>query len=259
MFRSGDWSGEAEPRAGARIGARSRSFSEGVRAAAPLVAGYVPAAVAFGVAAHEAGLGFAETMWMSFFVYSGASQFALVGLIAAGASWVAAALTGLALGLRHVLYGPSLARHLRGIGAWRTALVAYGLTDEVFAVASVKLASRRDPFRWMAALQSAVFLSWLGGTWIGASAGALVAEAVPSLAPALSFALPALFVALLAALILSEDRAASIPTIGAVAVAGALAATFHLAGLGNWGILAAGVAGPIAGTILHRRRIADAP
>lgn len=240
-------------------GMKSRAdLSEGFKAALPLVTGYLPAAAAFGVAARQAGLDLAETMWMSLVVYSGASQFALAGLIATGASWAVAAATGLLLSLRHVLYGPSLARYFRRLGSWRGALVAYGLTDEIFAVASVELDRRPNPFGWMMAMQAPVFLSWLLGTWAGASAGSAVTQAAPSLAPALSFALPALFVALLVALIPPERRGASGSSVGVVVAAGAVAAAFHLAGLGSWGILAAGMAGPLLGYVLYRRRKADA-
>jgi predicted branched-subunit amino acid permease len=56
-----------------------RGFPEGLRASVPVVVGYLPAAVAFGVAARGAGLSTAETLLMSLIVYSGTSQFALVG------------------------------------------------------------------------------------------------------------------------------------------------------------------------------------
>ena len=64
----------------------SRGFPEGLHASFPIVVGYLPAAVAFGVAARGADLGIAETVAMSLIVFSGASQFALAGLLAAGAS-----------------------------------------------------------------------------------------------------------------------------------------------------------------------------
>lgn len=79
---------------------------------------------------------------------------------------------------------------------------------------------------------------------------------MPSLAPALSFALPALFVALLVPLISPEGdeagRARTASILGAVVTAAAVAAVFHLVGLGNWGIIAAGVAGPTFGLLLKR-------
>ena len=120
-------------------------FSEGLRASVPVVVGYLPAAVAFGVAAQSAGLNATETLLMSLIVYSGASQFALAGLLAAGASWLAMAAIGLVLGIRHVLYGPSLVPHLRRLDTARAAVAAFGLTDEVFAVTSVKLTPGQTP------------------------------------------------------------------------------------------------------------------
>lgn len=226
--------------------------AEGLKAAAPVMAGYVPAAIAFGVAARQAGLSVVETVFMSLIVYSGASQFALAGLLAAGASWAVMAVTALSLRLRHVLYGPALAGHLRGLRAWRSALVAFGLTDEVFAVASVKLSREWGVFGWLLVMEVGVYASWAAGTWIGASAGDAVLEEVPSLAPALSFALPALFVALLVSMLSAEGRGGKDVVI-AVVVAGVVAATLHLAGMGSWGVLAAGIAGPVVGILVRRR------
>ena len=184
----------------------------GLRAAVPVVIGYLPAAAAFGVAARGAGLGTAEAVCMSLVVYSGAGQFALVGLLAAGASLPFAGITALLLSLRHVLYGPALAPRLRRLGPLRAAPLAFGLTDEVFAVASVELRGRRASFGWLAALEVGVYVTWAVGTWIGAGAGAAITGALPSLAPALGFALPALFVALLVPLLSPALLAALVVT-----------------------------------------------
>jgi 4-azaleucine resistance transporter AzlC len=243
---------------GTRSGAVRRSFSEGLRASVPVVVGYLPAAVAFGVAAQSAGLNATETVLMSLIVYSGASQFALAGLLAAGASWLAMAAIGLVLGIRHVLYGPSLVPHLRRLDAARAAVAAFGLTDEVFAVASVKLTPRHTltGFGWLLGLETGAYVSWTLGSWIGAVAGTAVLSALPSLAPALSFALPALFVALLVSLVRlggpEPGRSVPVPVAGAVLAAGVVAAALHLAGLGSWSVPAAGMAGPAFGLLLWR-------
>jgi branched chain amino acid efflux pump len=237
---------------------------DGLRASVPLVLGYLPAAVAFGVAARAGGLSAIETVLMSLIVFSGASQFALVGLVATGASWLVMAAISLVLGARHVLYGPSLAPHLRGMPKGRAATAAFGLTDEVFAVASTRLSERqtagRTPgtgFGYLMGLGMGAYLSWALGTWIGAVAGMAVVVALPSLSPALSFALPALFVALLVSFMRSGDLAsdgALRPTAGAVLVAAAVAAVLYLVGLGSWSVPAAGLAGPVAGLLLGRGR-----
>jgi 4-azaleucine resistance transporter AzlC len=240
-------------------GATRWGVPEGLRAAFPIAVGYLPTAVAFGVAARGAGLSTVETVVMSLIVYSGASQFALAGLVAAGSSWFVMAAISLVLGVRHVLYGPSLAPHFRRIGTGRAAAAAFGLTDEVFAVASVKL-ERLPPsakFGWLLGLETGAYTSWALGTWIGGVAGTAVVAALPSLASALSFALPALFVALLVSLVRAEDSelwGVPRPVAGAVLVAAIVAAVFYLVGLRSWSVPAAGVAGPAVGLLIRRGR-----
>ena len=237
---------------------RGRGLAWGLRTSVPIVVGYLPAALAFGIAARQAGLGPAEAVLMSLLIYSGASQFALLGLLAAGASWAAMLAVTLVLNLRHLFYGPSLAPRLGAIGPWRAAVAAFGLDDEVFAVALVGMPEERK-LGWLLGLELGAYASWSLGTLAGAVAGDAITGALPSLAPALSFALPALFVALLAPLIspggdADAGCARRAPVLGAVVAATSVAAAFHLAGLGSWGIIAAGVAGPALGLILGRSR-----
>jgi 4-azaleucine resistance transporter AzlC len=169
----------------------------GLRAAVPIVFGYLPAAVAFGVAGRAAGLNAIEAVLMSLIVFSGASQFALVGLVASGASWFVMAAISLVIGARHVLYGPSLASHLRSITTGRAAVAAFGLTDEVFAVAITKLSERRPAermsgtdFGYLLGLGTGAYASWALGTWTGAVAETAMVVAWPSLSPCPHYSLP---------------------------------------------------------------------
>jgi 4-azaleucine resistance transporter AzlC len=240
-------------------------IADGLREAVPIVLGYLPAAVAFGVAARAAGLNAIEAVMMSLVVFSGASQFALVGLVVAGASWFVMATISLVLGARHVLYGPSLAPHLRGTTTGRAAAAAFGLTDEVFAVAFTKLSERRPvgrtlrtDFSYLLGLGMGAYVSWALGTWIGAVVGTAVVVALPSLSPALSFALPALFVALLVSLTRSGDavlESTSHPVAVAVLTAAMVAGALYLVGLESWSVPAAGVSGPVAGLLFRRGRV----
>ena len=239
-------------------------LAAGLRASVPIVLGYLPAAIAFGVAARAAGLNSTEAVLMSLIVFSGASQFALVGLVATGASWFVMAAISLVLGARHVLYGPSLTPHLGGMTMGRAAAAAFGLTDEVFAVASTKLSQRQPPgrttgtgFGYLVGLGTGAYVSWALGTLLGAVAGTAVVVAMPSLASALSFALPTLFVTLLVSLVRSGDvtlGGTSRPVAGAVLTAAMVAGVLYLVGLESWSVPAAGVAGPVAGLLLGRGR-----
>ena len=131
-----------------------REWTEGVRPALALVVGYFPAAVAFGVVAAQAGLSTPEALLVSGIVFAGASQFALVGLLSAGAPALVAALTAVFLNLRHLLYGPAIAPYLRNFGTARTAVGSLGLTDEVFAVAAGALPRKGATLGWLMILEA---------------------------------------------------------------------------------------------------------
>jgi predicted branched-subunit amino acid permease len=89
--------------------------------------------VVFGAQGVATGLSLAQTMALSLLMFTGASQFALVGVLGAGGTGVAAALTALMLGARNALYGLRMAPLLGVTGAKR--LLAAQLTiDESTAM-----------------------------------------------------------------------------------------------------------------------------
>ncbi len=65
--------------------------------------------LSFGALATTAGLTFGQTIALSSLTFTGASQFAFIGVVASGGSWVAAMLAAWFLGVRNALYGLSLA------------------------------------------------------------------------------------------------------------------------------------------------------
>lgn len=90
--------------------------------------------LAFGAAAITSGLSVPQACVLSLLAFTGASQFALTGAVAAGGDLVTAALGALLLGGRNTLYGLRLADllHVRGP---RRLLAAQGVIDETTAVA----------------------------------------------------------------------------------------------------------------------------
>ena len=88
----------------------------------------------FGAQGVATGLSLAQTMALSLLMFTGASQFALVGVLGAGGTGVAAALTALMLGARNALYGLRLAPLLQVTGAKRL-LAAQWTIDESTAMA----------------------------------------------------------------------------------------------------------------------------
>lgn len=130
---------------------------EGCKDSLPIVISYIPVAFAFGLNATRLGFSPLESVFFSCIIYAGASQFVITAMLAAGSSLWVAALTVMAMDVRHVLYGPSLrSRIIQRLQKSKTALWAFGLTDEVFAAATAKLVrnNRRWSENWMIGIAS---------------------------------------------------------------------------------------------------------
>lgn len=130
---------------------------------------------------------------MSIVMFTGASQFALVGVVGAGGTvWAGAAAAAL-LGSRNALYGLRLSSILRA-GGWRRFVASQFVIDETTAMAI----TRDDPVLSRFAFWStgvALFVLWNAGTLIGALATHALSN--PKVL-GLDAAPPAAFLALLA-------------------------------------------------------------
>ena len=194
------------------------TLGRGLGAAVPVALGYFPVAISFGIGAAQAGWSVAEAGFVSAIMYSGAAQFVALSLIAGGTAPLVTITTLVLMGIRHLFYGPTLARTAGNATFARSAVWSYGLTDEVFAVALAQLSSKRVAWSepWLTGLGLGAYASWVSGTVLGAWLGASSTELPPFISDALGFMLPALFLALLLSL-LTKDTA--------LVVASALVAT----------------------------------
>jgi 4-azaleucine resistance transporter AzlC len=215
----------------------------GVASAFPIVVGYIPIGVAFGVLAIKAGLSPANTMFLSLIVYAGSSQLIAVGLFEVQAPAIAIILTTFVVNLRHMLMSAAISTYL---GKWKKseiAAFAFQLTDETFAVLSVKFKAGLRPKSEVFGLNVTTQLGWLLGTWIGLSAGQLVGDAE---ALALDYALPAMFLALL---VLQIEN---LLHIGIAILAGFLSVVFLTGGVGQWNVILAALSGATVGVIIEQ-------
>jgi 4-azaleucine resistance transporter AzlC len=179
--------------------------------------------LSYGAIAVASGLTVGQASFLSLFAFTGASQFALVGVVGAGGSAVAAVAAALLLGARNTLYAVRLAE-LIGAHGIRRPLAAQLVIDETtaMAVAQTEPALARRAFWYTGA---AVFVCWNLATVIGAVAGDLIADPT---ALGLDAAFPAAFLALLAPRL--RERPALLAAIAGAAVA-LLATPFLPAGL----------------------------
>ncbi len=221
-----------------------RVFASGLQNGLPIIAGYLPVAVAFGIAASAAGLSVLQTLLVSGLVFAGASQFVLISFLGSGVSLPGAALITLGLNLRHLLYATNLLPYLSRLSGRGRLLVAFGLTDEVFATAQVRLQSIAEPNRlwWLLGLEFDAYASWVSGSWLGSAGGNWVTQQLGLLQPALAFSLPALFFALLL-------PACKGPTLRTVLAALLLSGGFHYLGMSALGIFVAALLAPLFGMV----------
>jgi 4-azaleucine resistance transporter AzlC len=149
--------------------------------------------VSFGVLAVAAGMSPAQACVMSMLVFTGASQFAFVGVLAAGGGPFAAMGPAVLLAVRNAAYGVSLApimpERLRD-----RAVAAHAVIDETTAMAR----AHDDPLNARRAFMAtgiSIWVCWNLGTLIGAIIGGGIANPQTY---GLDAMFPAAFLALLA-------------------------------------------------------------
>lgn len=178
----------------------SKALCRGLKDSLSIAVGYVPVAISFGLAAVAADVPAWAAIMFSVLVYAGASQFVLVSLISQQAWFLTVVAVVWLMNLRHLFYGPALLNAAQPCQPKRpTLLWGAGLTDEVFATAVGRLAKQPDSDKedWYLGLQLGAYLSWVGGTAIGALFGADWLGRWEVLDKSLGFVLPALFFTLL--------------------------------------------------------------
>jgi predicted branched-subunit amino acid permease len=150
-------------------------------------------ALSFGAISITAGLSLLQTCVLSIVMFTGASQFAFVGVVAAGGSPWAGAATAMLLGSRNALYGLRLSSLLTVRGLRRIA-ASHFVIDETTAMAIARDNPAESRFAfWVAGL--VLFTLWNLGTLVGA----LATQVLPDpKALGLDAAPPAAFLGLIA-------------------------------------------------------------
>jgi len=130
--------------------------------------------VSFGAVSVAAGLSVLQTCALSLVMFTGASQFAFIGVAAAGGAPVSGAVTALMLGTRNTLYGLKLAPLLQFRG-WRRPLAAQLVIDESTAMSVTRDSTAAARVGFLST-GLAVFALWNLFTFLGAIAGNLIGD-----------------------------------------------------------------------------------
>lgn len=147
--------------------------------------------VTFGAVSTTSGLSLTQTVAMSALMFTGASQFALVGVLAAGGTPFAGLSAALLLGLRNAFYGVPVTQVLGQLGV-RRLWTAHFVIDETTAMAVAQPSPRVGRYAFWATGVT-LYALWTLGTL----AGALVGGGIDTHALGLDAAAPAIFLALL--------------------------------------------------------------
>ena len=157
----------------------------------PVMMGYIPLGMAFGLLLSKLLIPWYYAFFMSFFIFAGAGQFLALGLFASQATVLEIGVATFLLNLRHTFYGLSMLSTLKKF-SWKKHYIIFGLTDETFALlktSEVKEEERERAYLIITALNQSYWI-------IGSVVGALLGNIIPFDYRGIEFSLTALFVVL---------------------------------------------------------------
>jgi len=210
--------------------------------ALPVVLGYIPVGFAYGVLGVNAGISTLNTILMSLIVFAGSAQLMTTGFFAQGLNPFSIIITTFIVNLRHMLMSASLSSHMKEWKKIEVAGFCYELTDETFAVHSLRFTEGDTSALPAMIINFICQLSWIVGTILGAMAGNLISDVKPF---ALDYALPAMFIALLI-LQVHNRKHVIVAIVGAV-----VSILLWKLGITQWNVILSTVIGATLGAILE--------
>ena len=170
-----------------------KPFIKGLSNGIPICLGYFSVSFGFGILAVKSGLQAIDAILISLTNLTSAGQAAGVGIIAAAGTLLEMALTQFVINLRYSLMGLSLSQKLSDKFTTVHRLIAsFGITDEIFAVASSQKEKLVPSYMYGMILISSA--GWVSGTAAGAVAGTALP---PALTAAMGILLYGMFIAII--------------------------------------------------------------
>jgi 4-azaleucine resistance transporter AzlC len=228
------------------VDSRLSEFLAGVKAELPILLGVSPFGLIYGVVALSAGIPAPLAFAMSSAVFAGSAQLIGAQMIGAGAPGIVVVLTTGIVNLRHILYGASIAPHLTQLSQRWKCLLAYLLTDEVYAVSITRFtqrpASGSDALREEWFFLGAGFAQWTA--WqASTAAGILLGTQIPP-GWGLDFTVALTFIALVV------PALTGLPSVTAALAAGSVA--MLAAGVPyKLGLIVAAISGIVVGLLVE--------
>ncbi len=168
-------------------------FIRGIKKGFPICLGYIPVSFTFGLIAVKMGFNPLEATIISLTNMASAGQFAGIRLIEGGAPYIELVITTFVINLRYMLMSLSLSQKVNPeMPFYKRAVMAFCITDEVFALASMEKEDVSFPF--FGGLMATPIFGWTMGTFLGAVASSLLS---PMLQGCFGIALYCMFIAII--------------------------------------------------------------
>lgn len=166
-------------------------FLNGIKGGLPIALGYIPVSFSFGMICVQSGIPVWAAVAISMTNLTSAGQFAGMNLIALSAPLTEIGLTTLIINLRYMLMSLVLSQKIEKMSFMKRMLCAFGITDEIFTVASTRVGAVGFPY--LLGLIMLPYLGWAAGTVLGAVANGLLPASISS---CMGIALYAMFIAI---------------------------------------------------------------
>jgi|AntRauTorckE6833_2_1112554.scaffolds.fasta_scaffold00160_14 4-azaleucine resistance transporter AzlC len=216
---------------------------DGVKNSIPVILGYLPIGISYGILALGTDLPPYLIVGMSVFVFAGSSQLIAVNMLAAQAAVIPVIMTTFLINLRHILMSASLSLHFKKTSSKLLPFIGFVITDESFALGSTLLEEERENKGiFFLAMGLSAYLGWVFSSLIGVILGSYILSFE---IPVIDFVLPAMFIILLIMQI--KDRMDIVVSI----LAGLLSIILYFLIPGNWNIIIATVAASILGVMIE--------
>lgn len=212
-------------------------FSKGIVDGIAVCLGYIPISFAFGMLAAKSGLPIWLPIAISATNLTSAGQFAGLSVILASGGLVELAVTTFVINIRYILMSLALSQRVSvKMTTVERCIVAFGNTDEVFAIAMQQKAPLSTSY--MLGLIAMPFLGWSFGTILGAVAANILPLAIQS---ALGITIYAMFIA-----IILPPAISAVPVLISVLLAAAVACVISVLPVlsslsGGWRVIIAAV------------------
>jgi 4-azaleucine resistance transporter AzlC len=167
------------------------NFLSIVKVTVPVMMGYIPLGMAFGLLLSSLLIPWYYAFYMSVFIFAGSGQFLALSLFASQATILEIGVATFLLNLRHTFYGLSMISTFKNF-SWKKNYLIFGLTDETFALLKTREVDEKNREKIYLIITALNQFYWV----LGSVVGAVLGNILPFNYKGIEFSLTALFIVL---------------------------------------------------------------